>query len=66
MSAESRETDLSGLLGSLLCPVLLVTGDAPDVALAPADRAHYETDLADVRVVTLGETNPLVGCGWGR
>ena len=52
MRAESHPKDLSDELGSITCPVLVVTGDR-DVSLTSDDRERYERSLADVRVVTL-------------
>jgi pimeloyl-ACP methyl ester carboxylesterase len=53
MRAESQERDLDHELGSIACPVLVLTGDGPDAMLTPDHRERYRRALTDVRFVTI-------------
>lgn len=53
MRAASREIDLDDALGSIRCPVVVVTGDTEDVMLTTGHRERYQRGLVDVRFVTI-------------
>ena len=53
MQREARAVALDAELNVIACPVLVVTGDQPDVLLSADDRAHFNRGVTDLRIVVI-------------